>query len=245
MLARATLISLILTLISVSCRPTRPVHAVVVIDQSGSVRSIGGAIAGVTEQCTRLPCIQKKSTITFMLTGTPQTADEPLLVGAYPILKSRNVMEGPSRTNDNEELFQKVGVISNSIANTAPTSPLHLALLRGVQQLRVAGCGRGQDAAHCRLIGITDGEESEEPVIRKALHSNGEFKPPADLIIDNAGIEVQLCGLSQTTGNTPPRNAIGAARVEAVWKAIFSDPASVSFEPFCPNRRQEEKHDNP
>jgi len=236
---------LILAFVSVSCRPISPVHAVVVIDQSGSVRSIREAIAGVTEQCTRLPGIQKKSTITFMLSGTPQTADEPLLVGAFPILKSRNVMEGASRTNDNDELFHQVNEISQSITNIAPTSPLHLALLRGLQHLRAAGCGHNPDAAHCRLIAITDGEETEEAILREALHGNGEFKPPKDLLINNTGIEVHLCGLSQTTSDTPPRNAVGAERLEAVWRASFTDPALVSFEPFCPNRGKENDHDNP
>ena len=67
--------------------------------------------------------------------------------------------------------------------------------------------------------------------------------------LDNAGIGVSFCGLSETLGVdkdasakpgkakrrlTPDRASARAEQLRAAWQSVFTDNTSVVFAPFCP-----------
>jgi len=230
----------------IACDPIKPAHVVVVLDQSESMTRTRPAALGVSEASIRLPGIRKNSTIAFMVTGTVRTSSETVLLGVLPIVKGRKAMEGPIRANDNAEFIGRVEQLLNGLANDAPISPVALAIMRAIQYLRGQGCGADPAIASCYLTIISDGEETEEQSIVKALHGKGDFKPPENLVIDNTGIEVRFCGISDTTNIVPERNSATATRLEQVWKSIFKEPGSVFFDPFCPqSRAMEENNESP
>jgi hypothetical protein len=227
-----------LELLALSCQQNKPAQVLEIIDASRSVSSAVPAALGVADHSTQLKGVRRKSTISFMATGNKQTAGEPVWLGSFPILKAHKVMEGQSNEPDNAELLGQVEGLLRGLKNTKSISPIYLAVRRGVQYLRAQGCGPGPAPAVCYLVVITDGEETEESAIRKALHGAGNFEPPKNLMIDNTGIAVEFCGLSGTNEITPERNSTSAERLETVWINLFKVPPA--FSPFC---RQKAKGD--
>ena len=238
-------LAIIVILLSFSCRQNKPAQVLEIIDASRSVSSAVPAALGVADHSTQLKGVRRKSTISFMATGNKQTAGEPVFLGSFPILKAHKVMEGPSKEPDNAYLLSQVEGLLKGVNNTESISPVYLAVLRGVQYLRAQGCGPGPAPAVCYLVVISDGGETEEPAIRKALRGQGKPQSLKDLAIENNSIQVEFCGLADTNAITPERSSTSAGKLEAVWKSLFTAPDLVSFDPFCPRITKEAEHESP
>jgi hypothetical protein len=192
---------------------------------------------GVAEVSMALPGIRKKSLMTIIATGDAATSMEPISIGYISIQKKTKLMETKTANKVDDRFLKDVSGILQNIPAQAYATPLYLALRRGIEVLRGQGCGTPQDGKGAGyLFAITDGEETEERVIRKALYSNGKVEIPEEMIIINDEIKVVFCGIASTNQLTPARNRIRADRLETVWKAVFSNPEKVSFQPFCLKR---------
>ena len=115
--------------------------------------------------------------------------------------------------------------------NTENTSPIYLAVRRGVQYLRAQGCEPGTTI--CYLVVVSDGQETVEPAMVDALNGRAAPNNLKNLATNNESIRILFCGLSQTNAMTPERTSASSERLEAVWKSMFTAPDLVSFDPFC------------
>lgn len=132
--------------------------------------------------------------------------------------------------------------IKNRCGEAKPTqvSPIFQAILRGVGHLK--SVGSAQDSRY--LFIQTDGEETANPQIKKALSQKTTTTPKLPPPIKNDGVHVVFCGLAETVGLTTDvnnksrrltrtRDPERDARLQQVWSKLFSKPELVSFEPYC------------
>jgi hypothetical protein len=213
-------------------------QALVVGDPSSSVSNQEGVLV-LGRRVFGLRGMGKGSTLTVLATGDKSTADEPVLVVKYEMPVSRRALEGKqAETNRKEAILVDLTAQWNRL-NRTDRSPIFLAVKRGVEQLRRSGC---TPETACYLLIKSDGQELSEPTIKKALRDL-QSKSSLPAPIPNGGIRVVFCGLSETTGNTTEggnrglhpwvsdRN--GMDRVRDVWRALFTQPELVTFEPYC------------
>jgi hypothetical protein len=186
-----------------------------------------------------LPGVGHGSYLTIIATGDATTDMEPLLLGMFTIPKPRKIMERGTIITKKKEFIEQVKKAVGDISNAYTVSPIYLALVRGVQQLRAHGCGSGPDRIRCYLTVVTDGDETEDKVIRTAILGQDNFKPPESMLINNTDIMIRFCGLSDTTDRRTKLDAAGVARMQTVWRGLFTDP-DISFEPYCSKTNSEE-----
>jgi hypothetical protein len=206
------------------------------LDRSGSVTQQQRGFEAIIKQGLDEPGIHKGATITAMATGDDSTANEPILIGKYEIPVSNRALEG--KQGQSVRLDKVFSELRDKAGRLKPTqsSPIYQGVIRAVESLRANGC---TENSNCYLFIKTDGEELIEPNIRQALRgkiSKEKFPKP----IDNRGIKVLFCGLSETLGNKNEAGVSYALRYASrldrrrdVWTALFSNPEIVSFEPFC------------
>jgi hypothetical protein len=215
-------------------------HVVIVRDPSASAVDGCGSVAGLADRALTTPGLARVSTITLLAIGDEATANEPRLLGEFRVPEVRRVIEGKrAAVRQREELFAGLRARCEEARRTQ-VSPVFLGAKRGVERLRSVG----SDADHKILYVQTDGEETADPQIKRAL--NGA---PADSLklprpIQNDGVTVVICGLAETTGQvrgtegklrrlTMSRDPHRADRMTEVWKALFTNRELVSLEPYC------------
>jgi hypothetical protein len=220
--------------------PLRPTHGVLLCDNSGSMADAQASCAGLAERALDTPKLSKGSTLTVITLGDGRSGNEPRLVARYALPSSRRALEGKgaSARRKNQLLADLQGQLER--LPRTDRSPIFLAVKRGIEQLRGSGCGA--DSA-CHLFVRTDGEETAESSLRRALDGKGKPMDPPDAIA-NDGIAVTFCGLSETSqsagtesNSRTVHNARHGDRVREVWSSLFTVPDSVSFEPYCPKAR--------
>lgn len=208
-------------------------------------RSAGGncdCLKTVAMRALRQHNIAKDFTFSVIRTGDQSSALEPVLVAEYPVVAARQMLERSQTIETNREhLLQD---LMTRCQQWKPTdrSPIFKAVVRGIEHLRAKGCGSSSD---CILYVTSDLEELTEERIRQAMKSTrplAQTALPAPL--DNAGIRIVFLGVANTIGRvastslqpqqlTPARPSEQMRRVEEVWRRLFTQPALVSFEPFC------------
>ena len=219
--------------------PKAAPHFAVVPDLSWSTLGACQSAGGLVKRVLTFPEADKHSTLLVLATGDNATLGEPIEIIRLPAFRSVTAMESPSAAERrNRELVASVIDKCSALPRTSVT-PLYLAIRRTVEQLKAVGCG---PTSGCKILLQTDGEETVEVGIRRALAgSQAMLNLPAP--IDNTGIAVTICGLSETTGQgdaakswSPRRNhnARSADRVVAVWRRLFTAPDLITFEPVCP-----------
>ena len=142
---RFFLLIVIAAMLAWSCRPPAAAHVAAVFDKSRSMNLAAPVALGVAEHCAELKGLHKKSTITLMATGGAGTAGEPTVLGSFYLGKVHMAMDGYSNPTDNNQLLDQVGQAFKDFKNTETTSPIYLAVRRGVQYLRAQGCEPGLD----------------------------------------------------------------------------------------------------
>jgi hypothetical protein len=180
------------------------------------------------------------TTITFLATGDEKTSDEPRLLATYNIPIVRRVIEGRRIAfQQREELLTNIKSRCEEVGPTQ-VSPIFLAVERGVEYLR--GIGSVTDSRY--LFFQTDGEETANFQIKKALGQKNISNPKLPVPINNNGVRVVFCGLAETIGqttdmNNKPRRLTrtrepeGDAHLQQIWSKLFSNPELVTFEPYC------------
>ena len=181
------------------------------------------------------------STLSVLVIGDETTANEPWQLGMYSIPTTRKVLEGrTANSRRRQDVLHDILTKCQAIRRTT-VSPIFLGVKQAVADLRAQGC---KETSHCQLLVNSDLEENVETSIKKSLNGTTGEKPIVPLI-ENRGIDVTFCGLAITTGRlvdsssrgfrkAPPRTPAREDRLREIWRSLFTDPAVVSFEPYCP-----------
>ena len=209
-------------------------------DLSASTPNDCTRVVGLSKRALALSDIGSKSTITLMATGSQSTAYEPTMLAQVAVPEIRLVIEGQRRAEQQrtallEDLTQRCR--STEATNA---SPIFQAVKRGVEHLR--GIGSPTDPRY--LFVQTDGEETINAQIKKALEKAPGSKSNLPGPIVNDGVRVVFCGAAETVGvvtgaNNQSRSFSGdrspqrADRLREVWAQLFTNPDLISFEPFC------------
>lgn len=219
-------------------------HVAVALDVSDSMENADAEqrVRGLVVRALKVDGLRSGSRLLVIATGNPATALEPVGIADLEIPVTKRVMDGTGAIEiKRRELVADVLERYKKTATEMRTSPLFLALKRGLAQLRAAGC---DDKRSCTLFFGTDGEETEEPWIKNSLRRGKVLSHGAPAPLDNSGIKVVICGLSETKGQmvgagkrrlfTGKRSDASTELLSAVWSKVFTEPDTVVFEPFCP-----------
>jgi hypothetical protein len=217
-------------------------HFVLVQDPSRSYTGGCASLVGMARAVLASAGVSAESRLTVLALGDAATAGEPRRLGVFNIPTSRKVIEGQRAALDRrQELFRDILTRCESVRPTS-ISPIFLGVKQAVAELRANGCKAG---SRCGLWVSTDLEENAARGLRERILNPREAREPLPPPLDNEGIEVTFCGFSQTAGRLIDPSGrevrIGAARdprrddrLQAVWRAMFTSPELVSFEPYCP-----------
>lgn len=220
-----------------------PVQASAIVDDTS--RSVGEnceCLKAVAIRVLQQSSSIKTSTLSVIRTGDQSSALEPVLVVEYSVPATRQVIErSQTIETGRERLFQDLMAKCQQFKPTN-RSPIFKAVARGVEHLRAKGCGPGSD---CTLYVTSDLEELTEARIRQAMKNTTPLERTAlPAPLDNTGIRLVFLGVARTTGTaastagpaqplTQERSPEQTRRMEEVWRRLFTQPALVSFEPFC------------
>jgi len=216
----------------------RVTNGVIVFDNSGSTANDGQVLIALAERAMQQPRLAKGSTLTILALGDGRTGNEPRLLAKYEIPYSRRALEGK------KAIARRRAQILADLQNQLDKLPrpgrsaIFLAIKRGAEQLRGGSCRADSE---CFLYVRTDGEETVESSIRKAIEGTSKSKGMPEPIA-NEGIKVAFCGFAETNAavSTEPINARRSHTARSgdhlrdVWALLFTAPESVSFEPYCP-----------
>lgn len=226
-----------------------PAQAVLLRDPSDS--GLGGCneFTAMAGELLSSNLLGSGSAIAVMTTGDSSTAQEPVLLGSFEIPTTQRISEGRAKIAEmQKDLLDKVKQQCEQKGITKE-SPIYLGMRRAAEYLRAKGCDGRQD---CILYVQSDLEELSEPNIKELLKENSlsakkktATETQLPLPIDNAGIKVKICGISETTGTitnssgkqqtfTPKRDGRRADRITEVWTKLFTNPQMVTFDTHCP-----------
>lgn len=217
-------------------------HRAIVVDSSlSSVGDRCSDIATLVEIGLKKPPANGSTKLVVFLTGDKQTANEPRNLGAYGIPTRAKLTESNTViASAKNEVSTQVKAKCNESPNSTGSS-IFLALRRVVEALRSLGCN---DRTACEILVQTDLQENAEPQIKKALLAKPGDKLVLPNSVNNDGIRIRICGISQTKGTTLDqkgrpmqftrnRNTVGADRLQQVWSMLFTNADLVSLAPYC------------
>lgn len=217
-------------------------HAIL-IDASGSAKDVCGAAVGVARRVLAETGEREEFRLDVFATGGASTAAEPTQLKQFHLPAQRRVLEGKEAARlKREGLLEELGKRCGALATT-DESPVYMGLKRVVEHLGAAGCGAGAD---CRLYVQSDLEENVTAAVRDALRGSRRGAAALPAPLENEGIRVSICGLSESNGQragggtqrSRRRGRAGdvsrADRVREVWLRLFTHPDLVTVEPFCP-----------
>ena len=214
----------------------------IVLDPSFSHPEGCEPLLGLAEQSLHADGVAQDSTLTVLVLGDAATANEPRQLGSYPIPMTRKVLEGKTATlRRQEKLLSDIRHKCETIRRTS-ISPIFMGVKQAVADLRAHEC---KETSNCRIFVDSDLEENSEISIKEALNRARNRKLALPTPLDNQGIEVSFCGLAVTAGRIVnpsgmemlralPRDPGRDDRLRQVWRSLFTNPAAVSFEPYCP-----------
>jgi len=222
-------------------------HFAVVGDASSSYTGGCASVVGAAEEVVRVSQVSRGSTLTVLMTGDTQSANEPRELARYLVPASRKIIEDRHANERRQsEILRDIATKCHAVS-PASISPVFMGVREAIASLRAQGCGSG---SHCELQVATDLEENVEPAFKAALDSRGGTR--GSLVrsfgekLKNDGIEVVFCGLAATGGG--PRDSLRRTvnrrnrrdsrredRLQQVWSSVFTNRDSVRFEPFCPS----------
>jgi hypothetical protein len=134
----------------------------------------------------------------------------------------------PVRAQYLESVFRSCGEVEHK-----RRSPILRAVRRALEHL---GQYRNREPeAELKLLVKSDLEENVDRLPRDRRSTSDRSNE-----LDNNGIDVLLCGYSETTGSAngrvtvPPARSARADHLRATWMSAFADPSRVKLDPFCP-----------
>lgn len=228
-------------------KPPKSDHRAVVADSSLSAASDPCLeTSKVAEIALVRPPVNDKTKLFVFLTGDQSTANEPRSLGAFDIpirikLTESNTQLSSQRdgiVNDIKQRCQEEGV--------STSSSIFLAVKRAVEALRSADC---DNKSKCAVLVQTDLQENADIQIKTAISNDAVNLKSLPAPIDNLGVAIRFCGVSETKGEvealdkngrkgkktrlTQNRNSNRVDHIQAIWKKLFLYPELVSFSPSC------------
>ncbi|HEX8772073.1 MAG TPA: hypothetical protein VF735_00620 [Pyrinomonadaceae bacterium] len=215
-------------------------YVVILHDTSDSTPEGCGRVVGLAEQVLSSPDFDHISTITVLGTGDATTANEPRLLGEFRIPEIRRVIEGKrAAVRQRDELFSNLRSRCEETGQTT-VSPIFMGVKRAVERLQSIKSGDDRKL----LIVETDGEETSDLQIKRALDEAPGVKLRLPNAIQNDNTHIVICGLAETLGEvrgadgkvkrmTKLRSPQRADRMLEVWKGLFTNPDLVSLKPYC------------
>lgn len=194
-----------------------------ILDVSGSTRSICQSLHGETSRA-----MDESDSITVYATGIKSTGHETFRVASYSdistftfsLSKQKNMQE--SKQEILRELKEKC---EKELAPLEDRSAIYRAIARVVAMLKSRKCMEG---GKCTVRVITDGQETVNKHVKKAIRSKKPKAVPDELLIDNGHIAVGFCGTADGKINSGSIN-----HLEKGWMSYFQHPELVAFRPFC------------
>jgi hypothetical protein len=207
-----------------------PVQNFVLIDRSGSDPTPCLSVARTLE---RAIASSSPARWTFFVTGTAETAYEPLPLPVHSSPVRQRLIDGKERAALQNAAFVNEATEACKGMPVTHSSPVFLGIKHVMAQARQRV---GKALVHVYVI--TDLRETVDRSVMQALKEPGWVQGLPDPI-DVRGMKVQVCGYAQTIaparrkGRSAPRTDHTADRLIEVWSALFTDPAAVEFVPFC------------
>jgi len=217
-------------------------HFEVLLDPSISHPEGCEPLVGLAEQALHTKGVSSRSTLTVLVIGNRATAFEPWQLGTYSFPTTRRALEGrAANLQRRQDLLNDIRTKCQTIHGTT-SSPIFLGVKEAISDLRATGCG---ESSHCKLYVDSDLEENVETSINQRLNRTNDGGRILPQPIDNDGIDVAFCGLAVTTGRydgsssggfreAPPQSPSRQDRLRETWRSLFTNPETVSFEPYCP-----------
>lgn len=228
----------VITYIAMTPPPTSMAE---LIDTSVSVdRNCKGLKELTLARIANEPGFRNGSTLSILAMGTSAENAQPRLLwnGAIPF--GPEIIFGRDAERSKQVQTQFESEIENACVSAEPSkhSPILEMTRQGIAHLRSVADGCTGEGT-CILIIKTDLEDdvhaklsAEIAKIRKGLAAS----PPAELIgvLDNRGIRVQFCGLSELAKRSGKSPAVASQEeLKRLWQSLFSEPDLVSFQPYC------------
>jgi hypothetical protein len=211
-------------------------HAATGIDPSGSVvRNCGGLRAATQAMIGGRSGIREGSTLTVLVMGADARNTQPAIAFTGPVPIAPDTVMGRDEEafrQQHDAFFGEVELACETAANTN-NSPIYELVKQGIAHLRSLGCTAD---GRCSYLVKTDLDDDVHPALRDAIArsvKDANVAIPSGLAgsIDNAGIALTFCGVSEVerrrTASSSPD-----ARIR-IWSALFTHPELVSFQPFC------------
>ena len=221
-------------------------QAVIIRDRSDSQLSGCDGVAGIARELLDTVPFGDGSKIALMVTGDTSTAGEPQLMTSLDVPVSKRVSEGRSIFIQQQHALTTKLRDSCRSAGQTTQSPIYLGVRRAIEHMRAQGCN-GRNT--CVVYVQSDLEELSEKSIRDSVaHPARSQQTSLPTLIQNQGIDVKICGLSETAGIaeiagkrkvlTPQRDAKRADLLTSVWQKLFTDPTRVTFNSHCPRTNE-------
>jgi hypothetical protein len=200
------------------------------------------SLLGLAEKALSTDGISPDSTLTVLVIGDETTANEPWQLGMYSIPMTRKALEGRTANSRRQQaVLHDIWSKCQTVHRTT-ISPIFLGVKQAVADLRAQGC---KETSHCQLLVNSDLEENVEKSIKKRLNRTTDENHILPSPVENEGIDVAFCGLAVTAGRSvdsstrglrkaPPRTPGREDRLREIWQSLFTNPAVVRFEPYCP-----------
>ncbi len=238
-LAFCFIIALVGVGIYVHIHTTPPAHIVITPDNSGSVEPGCNGLIQATQMLLGTEDFQKGSTVTLLAMGRSALAPEPRRVFSAQIPTESEDVYGkdPDAYKEamNRFLMGLQNACSEAQSSPAADSPILRLVERGLAHLRTVCAPNGG----CYLIVKSDLIETVDARLTRAISraaSDGSVSVAPELAgtLDNTGISVRFCGVSQVTPRKPRTPAPPSPEtLGRIWKSLFTHPDLVSIEPFC------------
>jgi hypothetical protein len=207
----------------------------VLVDSSLSSARNCHALADLMESYATYPDIHRGSKIAVLALGASRLNPEPklLLERELPI-PSDDVLRssGPVDTKKREDFHLAVVQACAGYPETRESPIVHginaaIAHLRSHKECTPSG--------HCYLLVQTDGIETVEPQLTKAIKDLARtgtttFLP---LRIHNEGIDVQFCGSAEVLPRPAGTSVVPTEKLQELWRSVFTHPDLLQFRPFC------------
>jgi hypothetical protein len=213
---------------AVSRSRTVPHHGIV-IDKSGS-RPERCSTGGIARRILSQSPVAPGSTMSLFFLGDNSDGYNPRIrTEAIPF--DHRVMESTKRVAARQTAFVNGLQAACQAASRPMQSAVFKAVERALEHLRAAGC---KPESQCVLWVDTDGHENVDEEMKNLLRHMGGGSQGSPPRLDNAGVQVTLCGLAETHV-VSPRNSkrAGSRSVPEVWVSQFTRPENVSVQPYC------------
>lgn len=217
-------------------------HRAAVADSSiSSTDNRCSEVVKLTELELRKQPTSDKTKLAVFFTGDQQTANEPHVLGIFEVPTQIKLTESNSAITDKQNKILAEVESRCEQFPAATVSSIFLAFKRAIEQLRSLGC---DDNSKCEILGETDLQENTDPQIKAAISGTSADLKNLPTPIDNQGITIKICGISQTKGViinqkgkkmqlTQNRNTARADLIQEVWKKLFTHSELITFAPYC------------